>query len=76
MAGTKKKKPRKPQKKKHPPNEPSPGTNVLSWEVSSEQCSGVRVERILPKPAGVQPPHPPRQRQGSIRSARLRSATG
>jgi hypothetical protein len=35
MAGKKKKKPKQPTKKKHPPKEPSPGTNVLSWEVSS-----------------------------------------
>ena len=48
MAGTKKKKPRQPQKKKHPANEPFPGTNVLSWEVSSGEYPGVRAD---PDPA-------------------------
>jgi hypothetical protein len=35
MAGKKQKKPKQPQKKKHPPGKPPPGTNVLSWEVAS-----------------------------------------
>jgi hypothetical protein len=35
MAGQKKKKPQQPTKKKNPAKKPSPGTGVLSWEVTS-----------------------------------------
>ena len=76
MAGKKKKKPKQPAKNKYPPDEP-PFGHACALPGSTLEVTPVSVPtRILPKNAGVRCPPPPRASSfGSIRSARLRSAT-
>jgi len=69
MAGDEEKEgPDRPQKKKTPrQTKLSPGTNVLSWEVSSGQCSGCPWPNPDPcrKAAGsFRPPPPPPAKRG------------